>query len=187
MIFQRATLPGVQVIDIEENRDPRGSFARIWCEREFVNHGLPARMVQASLSVTAQAGTIRGMHYQAAPSREGKLVQCLRGAVFDVVIDLRPDSPRFKRTFGIELTAANRKAVYAPPGLAHGFQTLVDNVELLYLMSDFYSPEASRGVRWNDPAFSIVWPLPVTVMADRDRDYPDLDPREFEGFRGYLS
>jgi dTDP-4-dehydrorhamnose 3,5-epimerase len=187
VIFHPAALPGAQVIELDENRDPRGSFARIWCEREFATHGLPSRMVQASLSVTARAGTVRGMHFQAAPSREGKLVRCVRGAVFDVIIDLRPDSPTFKQQLAIELSAANRKAVYVPPGFAHGFQTLVDDVELLYFMSDFYAPEAGRGLRWNDPAFAIPWPLPVTAIADRDRDYPDVDPGELEGFRKYFS
>jgi dTDP-4-dehydrorhamnose 3,5-epimerase len=187
LIFHETALPGAQVIELEEKRDSRGSFARIWCESEFVSHGLPSRMVQASSSVTARAGTIRGMHYQAAPSREGKLVRCIRGSVHDVIIDLRPDSPTFKRTLAVELTAMNRKAVYVPPGFAHGFQTLADDIELLYFMSDYYVPGASRGVRWNDPAFAIQWPRPLTTIADRDRDYPDLDPNEVEGFRKYLS
>ena len=114
------------------------------------------------------------------------MVRCLQGAAFDVVIDLRPDSPTFKQTFALELSALNRKAVFVPPGFAHGFQTLTDQVELLYMMTDFYNPGASLGLRWNDSTFAISWPLPVTTMADRDRTYPDVDLRDFEGFRGYI-
>jgi dTDP-4-dehydrorhamnose 3,5-epimerase len=176
MQFQPLSLSGVVQVDAEPAADERGAFARLHCEREFADHGLVARMVQTSVSLSRRRGTLRGMHWQRAPSREAKLVRCMRGSVLDVVIDLRPDSATFLQHIAIELAAATRRALYIPPGLAHGFQTLEDEVEVLYQMSDFYDPTLAAGVRWNDPAFGIAWPLPVSTIHERDATYPDFDP-----------
>lgn len=180
MQFQPLSLPGVVQVDAEPAADGRGAFARLHCEREFAAHGLAARMVQTSVSLSRRRGTLRGMHWQRAPSREAKLVRCIRGSVLDVVIDLRPDSATFLQHIAVELAAATRRALYIPPGLAHGFQTLEDEVEVLYQMSDFYDPALAAGVRWNDPAFGIAWPLPVSTIHERDATYPDFDPMILE-------
>jgi len=160
------------VVELEKRGDDRGFFARAFCEKEFAAAGLPARFVQVNNSLSAQRGTLRGMHYQAKPHEEAKVVRCTQGAVWDVMVDLRPESATFKRWQGVELSAANRRALYIPEGLAHGFQTLTDDAELLYLMSEFYHPESARGVRWDDPAFRIEWPLQDPHMSERDRTYP---------------
>jgi dTDP-4-dehydrorhamnose 3,5-epimerase len=173
MTFTKIDLPGAFVIDVERHVDERGFFARSWCEREFETHGLNARLVQCSVSRKLRKGTLRGLHYQAPPHTEAKLVRCTAGAIYDVLLDLRRDSPTFLRHFGVVLSAENHRAVYIPEGFAHGFLTLADDSEVLYQMSEFYEPAAARGVRWNDPAFAISWPAEVSVISERDRTYPD--------------
>jgi len=174
MQFLNTDLADARLIDLEPVGDARGSFMRTFCEREFAAAGLETRFVQHSTSTNAQKGTLRGMHFQRAPHGETKVVTCLKGAMLDVIIDLRPASPTFKRWQGFELSAANRRRLYVPEGFAHGFQTLTDDVEVAYLISAFYEPSAGTGVRWNDPAFGIAWPLPITVMSDKDRAWPDF-------------
>jgi dTDP-4-dehydrorhamnose 3,5-epimerase len=174
MRFTETPLAGAYVVDVEPHADERGVFARTFCADEFAAHGLDARVAQASISFNRRAGTLRGLHYQAAPHGEAKLIRCTAGAIFDVIVDLRPDSPTYTRHFAVTLTAADRRALYVPVGFAHGFQTLVDGTEVLYQMSHPYT--VTRGVRWNDPAFGIEWPdVPERVMNDRDRAYPDFD------------
>jgi dTDP-4-dehydrorhamnose 3,5-epimerase len=180
MQFQPLSLSGVLQVDVEPVADARGAFARLHCEREFAAQGLAAHMVQTSVSFSRRRGTLRGMHWQRAPSREAKLVRCVRGSLLDVVIDLRPDSTTFLQHIAVELTAGTRRALYIPHGLAHGFQTLEDDVEVLYQMTDFYDPTLAAGVRWNDPAFGIAWPLPVSTIHERDAMYPDFDPTILE-------
>jgi dTDP-4-dehydrorhamnose 3,5-epimerase len=174
MIFVKGSLAGVSLVNPEPREDFRGFFARTWCEREARAVGLNDRWVQSSLSYTKSKGTLRGLHFQRAPSEEIKLVRCTAGAIFDVVVDLRPDSPTFKRHLAVELSAENRTAIYIPRGCAHGYQTLVDSVEVLYQMSEFHAPDLAAGVRWDDPAFGIVWPDRNPIMAERDRCYPDF-------------
>jgi dTDP-4-dehydrorhamnose 3,5-epimerase len=176
MIFQKTKLPGVFEIQLELKSDDRGFFARSWCEREFESHGLNPKLAQCSVSFNARKGTLRGLHYQDAPYREAKLVRCTTGSVYDVVVDLRPQSPMFKKWVGVALTAAKRNMLYVPEGCAHGFLTLEDATEVFYQISEFYHPELSRGVRWDDPAFQITWPEPVQVISERDRTYPDFEP-----------
>lgn len=175
MRFQPLTLEGVVQIEAEPVVDERGWFARMHCERELESRGLAAHMVQTSISHSRTRGTLRGMHLQLSPSREAKLVRCIRGAIHDVVVDLRIDSATRLQHLAVELSAANGRALYIPPGLAHGFQTLADEVEVLYQMTDYYDPMRATGVRWNDPAFAIAWPLPVTTIHPRDAGYPDFD------------
>ncbi len=174
MIFRDTALAGVFIVEPEVLGDERGFFARVWCSRELEARGLEHRLVQSSISYNTRRGTLRGMHFQAEPYGEVKLVRCTTGAIHDVTIDLRPESPTFKRWIGVELTATNRRTLYVPKGFAHGFQTLEPDSEVLYQMSEFYHPESARGVRWNDPAFGIKWPLPDPIMSDRDRTYPDF-------------
>ena len=174
MIFAEVALPGVWLVTPELREDVRGFFARTWCEREARAAGLNERWVQSSLSYTKTRGTLRGLHFQRAPYEEVKLVRCTAGAIFDVVLDLRRESPTFKRHFAVELTAENRLQIYIPRRCAHGYQTLVDGVEVLYQMSEVYSPEHSEGVRWDDPAFGISWPATNPIMNERDRRYPDF-------------
>ena len=172
MIFTPTPLAGAFAIELERREDERGFFARSFCQDEFSKHGLNPRIAQSNVSFNAKRGTLRGMHYQAKPHEEAKVVRCTQGAVFDVMVDLRPESNTFKRWHGVELSAANRRAVYIPDGVAHGFQTLTDDAELLYLMSEVYHPECARGVRWDDPAFRIEWPLKASHMSERDRTFP---------------
>jgi dTDP-4-dehydrorhamnose 3,5-epimerase len=174
LIFQRTPLPDAVLIQLEPHGDDRGFFARTWCQREFQEHGLDPRLVQCNLSFNRSKGTLRGMHYQQAPYGEAKLVRCVRGALHDVIIDLRPHSPTYKQYFGVELSAENRSALYVPEGFAHGFLTLEDDTEVFYQMSQFYSAAHSRGLRWDDPAFGISWPAAVRVISERDRAYPDF-------------
>ena len=174
MIFTETALEGVFVVTPEPREDHRGFFARTWCQREFAAHGLEQRLVQCSVSFNRRRGTLRGMHYQAEPHAEAKLIRCTRGAIWDVALDLRPGSPSFRQHVAQELTGAHRVALYIPEGVAHGFQTLVDDTEVLYQMSEFYAPEAQRGVRFDDPAFAIPWPLPEPILLARDRTYPDF-------------
>lgn len=175
MIFAETRLSGAYVITPEQHVDERGFFARTWDWQEFAAQGLNAHLAQCSLSFNRLAGTLRGMHYQTAPYEEAKVVRCTMGAIYDVIIDLRPASPTFKHWLSVELTAANRLMLYIPPGFAHGFQTLCDNVEVFYQISEFYHPEAAAGVRWDDPAFGIVWPeAPQRTISAKDRAYPDF-------------
>jgi dTDP-4-dehydrorhamnose 3,5-epimerase len=172
MQFTETELTGVWVIDPMPVVDSRGSFARVFCEREMADHGLATRFVQHSRSQSVRKGTLRGLHFQEQPYTEVKLVTCVRGAIFDVVVDLRPDSPTRHRWLSVELTPGNMKQVYIPAGFAHGFQTLTDHVEISYMISQFYKPDASMGVRHDDPCFSIDWPMTPTVMSERDRTWP---------------
>ena len=174
MRFVRTSLQGLVIVDTDPVADVRGTFARVWCDTEFRNAGLTTRVVQVNLSTSVARGTLRGMHYQSHPSAEIKLVRCTNGAVFDVAIDLRPDSPTYCRWEGVHLTAASGRMLYIPEGMAHGFQTLTDNAALEYQMSERYAPEHARGVRWDDPAFGVSWPLPVSVISPRDAGYPDF-------------
>ena len=171
----RIPLPGAYVIEIEPVADERGFFARTWSAQEFKLHGLNPTLEQCSISFNKKCGTLRGMHYQAAPHGQTKIVRCTMGSIYDVIIDLRIGSPTFRQWVGVDLTAANRRMLYVPKEFAHGFQTLEDDTETFYQMSDIYVPESGRGVRWNDPAFGIVWPdAEERIINARDRDYPDF-------------
>ena len=175
MIFRETPIPGAYLIELEPLVDERGSFARTFAVDEFEAHGLETRVVQCNTSVNDRAGTLRGMHYQVPPRAEAKLVRCARGAIFDVVVDLRPESPTYCAWYGAELSAANGRMLFVPVGLAHGFQSLEDDTEVLYQMSEAYSPEHARGVRWDDPAFGIEWPEAAErTISPRDREYPDF-------------
>lgn len=174
MIFSPTELPGAYIVDIEPHVDERGFFARAWCQEEFSAHGLNPRLVQCNISQNRVAGTLRGMHYQAAPAAEAKLVRCTRGAIYDVIIDLRTDSPAFLQHIGVKLTAEAHTMLYVPEGFAHGFLTLADDTEVFYQMSEFYRPECARGVRWNDPRFGIQWPAAVHSISQRDATYPNF-------------
>jgi dTDP-4-dehydrorhamnose 3,5-epimerase len=173
MIFTPTRLPGLVLVEPEPQRDERGSFARIWCAREFAGAGLDVEIAQASLSANRARGTLRGLHFQRPPHDEVKLVRCIAGAIFDVAVDLRPQSPTYCRWQGFELSAANGAALYIPKGFAHGFETLADDSEVLYQISAFYAPQSSSGVRWDDPAFAIKWPLPLAAISEKDRSWPD--------------
>ena len=177
MKFIETPLPGVWVIELEEIGDERGWFARTFDAEEFRARGLNPDVAQCNASFNARRGTLRGMHYQADPHGESKLVRCLRGAIFDVAVDLRPDAETYRDWHGVELSAENRRAFYIPAGLAHGFQTLTDETEVLYQMGNPYVPEAARGVRWDDPAFGIEWPEPAgeRIVSERDRAYASLE------------
>ena len=173
MTFTESPLAGVYMIELERLADERGFFARSYCAEEFAARGLGPELRQCSVSYNARAGTLRGLHYQSAPHEEHKLVRCTAGAVFDVVVDIRESSPTYRRWFGAELTAANRLALFIPPGFAHGFLSLSDQAEVYYMISAAYAPQSSRGFRWNDPAFAIEWPSAPTVISSRDASYPD--------------
>jgi dTDP-4-dehydrorhamnose 3,5-epimerase len=175
MIFHETKISGVFEIHIERKSDDRGFFTRTWCRREFEDRGLNGNLVQCSISFNRLKRTLRGMHYQAAPFAETKLVRCTQGSIYDVVLDLRPHSGTFRDWIAVTLTAENRNMVYVPKGCAHGFLTLKDETEVFYQMSEFFDLESARGVRWNDPAFQIAWPEGVEVISDRDRTYSDFD------------
>jgi dTDP-4-dehydrorhamnose 3,5-epimerase len=179
MHFSEAGLSGAWLITPAPVADERGYFARTFCEREYAEHGLETRFVQHSTSFSAKKGTLRGMHFQLAPHSETKVVSCLKGAVFDVIVDLRSTSPTFRQWRGFELTAENRRQLYIPRGFAHGFQTLGDDAEIAYLISEFHTPAAASGIRHDDPAFAIAWPGPVTVISQRDRSWPDFTTSPF--------
>jgi dTDP-4-dehydrorhamnose 3,5-epimerase len=174
MIFDETKLAGVFEIHPERKPDDRGFFARTWCQKEFADHGLDASIVQCSTSYNIHKGTLRGMHYQQAPFAETKVVRCTQGAIYDVVLDLRPQSATFREWIAAVLTAENRDMIYIPKGCAHGFLTLADATEVFYQMSEFYNAESARGVRWDDPTFRIVWPEKVEAISERDRTYPDF-------------
>lgn len=174
MKFTEASLKGAFIIEPDRIEDDRGFFARTFCRQEFEKHGLNPNLVQCSVSFNTKRGTVRGMHYQAKPHEEVRLVRCTRGAMYDVILDLRVDSPTFKQWIAVELTAENRAMVYLPEGFAHGFQTLEDDTEVFYQMSEFYHPESARGVRWDDPAFGIQWPPGNRIISVKDLAYPDF-------------
>jgi dTDP-4-dehydrorhamnose 3,5-epimerase len=173
MIFTPGRLAGLQLVTLERHEDERGWFARSWCAREFAEHGLEPRLAQVSLSYNRRRGTLRGMHYQQPPHAEAKLVRCIRGAIWDVALDLRAHSPTRGQWQGFELSAENGDALFVPEGFAHGFQTLEPDTEVLYHISNFHAPEAAAGLRYDDPAFAIAWPLPVAVISPRDASWPD--------------
>ena len=175
MTFEEVSLPGAYVIGLERREDDRGFFARTFCANEFAERGLETGLVQANMSWNPQKGTLRGMHFQRAPHAEVKVIRATRGAIYDVIIDLRESSPTYKRWLGLELTDDNRTALYVPEGFAHGFQTLVPDTEVHYLVTEFYTPDAEGGVRWDDPAFGIEWPDPGNaILSPKDRDWPDF-------------
>lgn len=176
MRFRATPLKDAFTIELEKRGDDRGFFARFFCRDEFGAAGLETQFAQANNSLSAKKGTLRGLHYQLAPAAEVKVVRCIRGALFDAIIDLRPDSPTFGRWFGAELTAENRVMMYVPRGFAHAILTLTDDTEALYLVSDVYSPENERGVRWNDPRFKVGWPIAPVEISEKDAKWPDFDP-----------
>jgi dTDP-4-dehydrorhamnose 3,5-epimerase len=172
MIFTEAPLKGAFFVDMQPIEDERGFFARSFCQREFAAHDLKTGVVQCNVSFNRDKGTLRGMHFQLPPREEAKLVCCTQGKLYDVIIDLRPDSPTFLQWEGVELSKENRRSLYIPEGFAHGYQTLEDNTELFYLMYEIYSPECASGVRWDDPAFDIRWPLSNPIISSKDESYP---------------
>lgn len=176
MIFRETRLGGAYVVEPEPLGDERGFFARTWCRQEFTERELNPELVQCNISFNHKKGTLRGMHYQAAPREEAKLVKCIRGAIYDVIVDLRSGSSTFGAYVGVVLSAENRRMLYVPEKFAHGFITLEDNTEIFYQMSEFYSPECAKGFRWNDPFFHIEWPMNVAVVSERDRNYPNWLP-----------
>jgi dTDP-4-dehydrorhamnose 3,5-epimerase len=179
MIFNATQLDDAWLIDLEPREDERGFFARIWCRQELAAQGLDTAIAQESLSFNRHRGTVRGLHFQRAPHEETKIVRCARGGIFDVIVNLRPQSPSYLRWQGFELTEENRKAIYVPKGFAHGFQTLADNTEIVYQISEFYAPNSAGGYRYDDAAFRIAWPLPVTVISERDLSWPAFKPCAF--------
>lgn len=174
MIFNPTPLKGAFLIEPQKLEDERGFFARTWCAKELAKHGLITRLAQCNISFNRQKGTLRGMHFQAAPHAEAKLVRCTAGSIYDVIIDLRPKSETFKKWFAVELSAKNYKALYIPEDFAHGFLTLEKNTEVFYQMSEFYYPDAARGIRWNDPSFCVGWTHEICVVSERDLSYPDF-------------
>ncbi len=179
MIFTPTRLSGAYLVDLNRLEDERGFFARSWCQREAQEMGIDSAVVQCNISFNRKKGTLRGMHLQLPPFAESKLVRVTRGAIYDVIIDLRGDSETYQNWLGVELTAENRRALFVPKGFAHGFLTLEENTEVFYQMSEFYSPEHARGVRWDDPLFNIHWPLEVIEMSPKDRALPDFNPSDF--------
>lgn len=172
MIFTETKLKGAYIIEIEKLKDDRGFFARSWCQKEFERQGLTSSVVQANVSFNKLKGTLRGMHYQLAPYEETKLVRCTKGAIYDVIIDLRTGSPTYAQWIGVKLTAENYRMLYVPEDFAHGFQTLDDGSEVTYQVSQFYTPGSEKGIRWDDPAFDIDWPFQVTVISEKDKNWP---------------
>jgi len=175
MVFTGSCIPGAFVVDVEPAPDSRGIFARTFCELEFAQNGLASRFVQCSTSYNVIRGTLRGMHYQAEPHSEAKLVRCTAGAIYDVIVDLRPYSSMFRRWVAVELTAENRRALYIPAGVAHGFQTMVDHSEVFYQITEHYHAGSARGLRWNDPVLAIDWPVLPPILSERDANFPDLE------------
>jgi dTDP-4-dehydrorhamnose 3,5-epimerase len=186
MIFNKTPLAGAYTIDLEKRGDDRGFFARMFCEQEFAAHGLETRFVQMNNSYNTKKGVLRGMHYQLPPAAEVKVVRCVQGALYDFIVDLREGSPTFMQWYGAELSAENRTMMYVPRGFGHGFITLTDDVEAMYLVSDFYAPETERGVRWDDPALGVTLPVAVTEISPKDAAWPDLNPEfhQFAAMRG---
>jgi dTDP-4-dehydrorhamnose 3,5-epimerase len=181
MLLSTTAIPGAFLVDLRPHADPRGFFARVFCCREWADAGLVTAFAQINTSYSCAKGTLRGLHYQIPPRAETKVVRCINGAIWDVLLDLRPVSPTFGQYFGVELSAQNRRMVYCPKGVAHGFITLTEGAEVIYLVDEFYSPECERGIRWNDPRFSIEWPITPTVVSDKDRGHADFHGRETSG------
>jgi dTDP-4-dehydrorhamnose 3,5-epimerase len=176
MKFNKISLTGAFLIEMEPIVDNRGFFARTWCADEFKLNGLNPKLAQCSVSFNVRKGTLRGMHYQDVPFMEAKLVRCSSGGIYDVIVDLRPKSPTFGKWFAAELTSENRKMIYVPEGFAHGFQTIADNTEVIYQISETYHPESARGIRWNDPRFGIKWPIENPLLSERDAAFPEFTP-----------
>lgn len=174
MIFTETEISGSYLIDVKRIGDDRGFFGRLWCEREMEEMGLVSSIKQSNIGVSPLKGTLRGLHYQRAPHQEVKIIRCPRGAIYDVIVDLRPDSPTFKKWFAVELTAENNRMLYVPEGCATGYQTLVDDTEIYYHTSEFYHPESATGVRHDDPAFGIEWPLPIAAISDNDKNWKNF-------------
>ncbi|MFH5833512.1 dTDP-4-dehydrorhamnose 3,5-epimerase [Halalkalibaculum sp. DA384] len=175
MLFKKTDLKDAYIIELERYADTRGFFARAFCEKEFANNGIKFPVVQANTSYSQKKHTLRGMHYQQEPHQEAKLIKCTKGAIFDAIIDMRPDSPTFKKWIGVELNQDNRRMLYVPEGFAHGFLTLKDDTEVYYPVSEFYAPGAEKGIRWNDPEFNIKWPAEPEVISRKDRSWPLFD------------
>ena len=180
MIFTETKLKGAFIVEVKKIEDDRGFFGRAWCKQEFEDHGLNGNIVQLNTSLTKKKGTIRGMHYQVDPYQEAKFIRCTRGRIWDVMIDLRPDSPTFMQWVGTELSADNYKMAYVPENFAHGFVTLEDNSEVYYPVTAFYTPGSERGIRWNDPAFNIAWPINIEIVSDKDSSHPDFDVNQLK-------
>jgi len=178
VIFTTTPIEGVAVLDLETRSDDRGFFARSFCQEEFADHGLLPMVEQCNIAYNFKAGTLRGMHYQLPPATEAKLVRCIAGAIVDIIVDLRSDSPTYLQHVAVELTASNRRSLYVPPMFGHGYQTLTDDAEILYQVSEKYTPGCERGLRFNDPALGLKWPLPVTVISDKDASWPLLKVAE---------
>ena len=174
MLFKETKLKGAFVVELEPFEDERGFFTRSFCRKEFEKQGLNSNIVQCNISYNKKKGTLRGMHYQVAPYEEAKLVSCTNGSIYDVIIDLRPNSPTYCKWIAVELSANNHKMFYIPEGFAHGFQTLKDNTTVFYQMTEFYHPKSAKGIRWNDSAFQIKWPISDLIISEKDRDYPDF-------------
>lgn len=180
MIFTETELKGAYIIEIKKLEDERGFFGRSFCRREMEEHGLSADIVQANTSVSLKRGTFRGMHFQVEPHQEAKLIRCVRGSIYDVIIDLRPESATFKKWFGVELSDGNYKMLYVPEGFAHGYMSLTDNIEVYYNVTAFYTPGAEKGIRWNDRSFNIEWPFEPLVISEKDRGHPDFSVKMLE-------
>lgn len=178
MKFTELSLPGVYLIELDLIKDERGFFARSFCSKEFSQYGLCSRFEQCNISFNIQKGTLRGMHYQTGEQSEAKLIRCSMGTIYDVLLDLRPESPTYKKWIAVKLSATNRKMIYVPEGFAHGFQTLEDQSEIFYQMSVSFAPNSTGGVRWNDPAFNIQWPLPPSIISQKDQSYSDFDMQQ---------
>jgi len=175
MIFTETKIKDVYILEIKKLKDERGFFGRAWCKNEMEIHGLNANIAQANISLSTKKGTLRGMHYQLSPYQETKLIRCTKGAIYDVIIDLRPDSETFKQHIGVELSENNYKMLYVPEDFAHGFITLQDNTEVHYMVTQFYTPGAEAGIRWDDPSFKLEWPLVPAVISDKDATHPDYE------------
>lgn len=175
MQFTPAPIHGAYVIDVKRIGDDRGFFGRLWCQEEYEDHGLVARIVQSNIGVSTSAGTLRGLHFQRPPHQEVKIVRCSRGAIFDVIVDLRPESPTYRQWFGVELNQENATMLYVPEGCATGYLTLRDDTEISYHASEFYHPESATGIRYNDPAFGIQWPGEIKILSENDRNWPDFE------------
>ncbi|HMN27259.1 MAG TPA: dTDP-4-dehydrorhamnose 3,5-epimerase [Caldilineaceae bacterium] len=184
MIFRTTRLKGAYLVELNKLADERGYFARSWCQREFAEHNLDTSLVQCNVSFNKHRGTLRGMHYQLPPFAETKLVRCTRGAIYDVIVDVRPDSSTFLEWIGAELSEDNGQMMYVPHGFAHGFLTLVDNSEVFYQMSEYYAPESARGVRWDDPLFALQWPSAITTLSAKDQQWADATREQFGPFAG---
>ncbi len=180
MIFKETKLKGAFIVEVKKIEDDRGFFGRAWCKQEFEEHGLNGNIVQLNTSLTKEKGTIRGLHYQVDPYQEVKFIRCTRGRIWDVMIDLRPDSPTFMQWVGTELSADNYKMAYVPENFAHGFVSLEDNSEVYYPVTAFYTPGSERGIRWDDPAFNIDWPIGIRIVSDKDNSHPDFDVNQLK-------